>query len=78
MRDKEWTQLPMAMADSGDVMDHPYKDQFQAFFDALDKGEDMPLTSLNESIKSFEVIFAADKSAAEGRPVTLEEIRDNA
>jgi len=78
MRDKEWTQLPMAMADSGDVMDHPYKDQFQAFFDALDKGEDMPLTSLDESIKSFEVIFAADKSVAEGRPVTLGEIRDNA
>ena len=76
MRDKEWTQLPMAMADSGDVMDHPYKDQFQAFFDALDKGEDMPLTSLNESMKSFEVIFAADKSVEEGRPVNLEEIRN--
>jgi hypothetical protein len=26
----------------------------------------MPLTSLKESLKSFEVIFAADKSAAQG------------
>jgi predicted dehydrogenase len=76
-RDKAWVELPMALADSGDVADHPYQDQFQAFFDALDKGEDMPFTSLNESMKSFEVIFAADKSAAEGRPVTLEEIRGN-
>ena len=75
LRDKKWTELPMAMADSGDVADHPYQAQFQTFFDALDKGEDMPLTSLNESIKSFEVIFAADKSAAEGRSVTIEEIR---
>jgi len=74
-RDKEWAQLPMAMADSGDVTDHPYQAQFQAFFDALDKGEDMPLTSLNESIKTFEVIFAADKSVEEGRPITIEEIR---
>jgi UDP-N-acetyl-2-amino-2-deoxyglucuronate dehydrogenase len=77
LRDKKWAQLPMAMADSGDVADHPYQDQFQAFFDALDKGEDMPFTSLNESLKSFEVIFAADRSAAERRPVTLEEIRGN-
>ncbi|MGY8694850.1 MAG: Gfo/Idh/MocA family protein [Verrucomicrobiia bacterium] len=75
LRDKKWTELPMAMTDSGDVADHPYQEQFQTFFDALDKGEDMPLTSLNESIKSFEVIFAADKSAAEGRSVTIEEIR---
>ena len=71
LRDKKWSQLPMALADSGDVADHPYQAQFQAFFDALDKGEDMPLTSLDQSMKSFEVIFAADKSAAEGRPVTL-------
>ncbi|MDA0350137.1 MAG: Gfo/Idh/MocA family oxidoreductase [Verrucomicrobia bacterium] len=75
LRDKAWAELPMALADSGDVADHPYQDQFQAFFDAVDKGEDMPLTSLNESIKTFEVIFAADKSATEGRAVTLEEIR---
>ena len=26
----------MKMLDSGDVADHPYQTQFQAFFDALD------------------------------------------
>ena len=75
LRDKEWTKLPIAMADSGDVADHPYQDQFQAFFDALDEGKAMPLTSLDEAIKSFEVIFAADKSVEERRPVTIEEMR---
>ena len=35
----------MKMLDSGDVADHPYQTQFQAFFDALDRGEEMPLTS---------------------------------
>ena len=77
LRDKKWAQLPMALADSGDVADHPYQAQFQAFFDAVDKDKDMPLTSLGQAIKSFEVIFAADLSAEEGRPVTLEEIRGN-
>jgi UDP-N-acetyl-2-amino-2-deoxyglucuronate dehydrogenase len=77
MRDKKWAQLPMDMADSGDVADHPYQAQFQAFFDALDKGEDMPLTSLKDAMNTFEVIFAADLSAAEGRTVTLEEIRNH-
>ncbi|MCB1235795.1 MAG: Gfo/Idh/MocA family oxidoreductase [Verrucomicrobiae bacterium] len=74
LRDKKWTELPVALADSGDVADHPYQAQFQAFFDALDKGEDMPLTGYRESMESFRVLFACDKSAEEGRPVRIEEI----
>jgi len=63
------------MLDSGDVSDHPYQSQFQAFFDALDAGKPMPLTSFEESQKSFEVIFAADKSAEQGgRPVKISEL----
>ncbi len=70
-----WSKLNLKMLDSGDVDDHPYQTQFQAFFDALEKGEDMPLTSFRESLRSFEVIFAADKSAEEGgRPVKLSEL----
>lgn len=61
-----WSKLNMKMLDSGDVSDHPYQTQFQSFFDSLEKGKHMPLTSLKESLKSFEVIFAADKSAAQG------------
>ena len=71
-----WSKLSMKMADSGDVHDHPYQTQFQAFFDALDAGREMPLTSFREALRSFEVVFAADKSAAEGgRPVHLSELR---
>lgn len=73
LRDKKWAELPVALADSGDVADHPYKDQFQAFFDATDRGEDMPRTSLAESLESFRVLFACDRSAAEGRPVKVSE-----
>ena len=67
-----WSTLSMKMLDSGDVSDHPYQAQFQAFFDTLDRGEDMPLTSFPEAKKTFDVIFAADESAAlSGEPVRL-------
>ncbi len=75
LRDKKWAELPMAMADSGDVADHPYQDQFQAFFDATDKGEDSPLTGMKTAYETFRVLFACDKSAAEGRPVKLSEFQ---
>ena len=42
-----------------------------SYFDALDRGEAMPLTSFEEAFESFRVLFAADQSAAEGRPVKL-------
>lgn len=71
LRDKAWTELPVALVDSGDVADHPYQDQFQAFFDALDRQESMPLTSYEEAFQTFRVVFAADQSGAEGRPIKL-------
>lgn len=67
----QWSQLAMKMLDSGDVSDHPYTTQFQAFFDAVDAGKEMPLTSLNDAMKTHAVIFAADKSAATGKSVKL-------
>ncbi len=67
----KWSELSMKLLDSGDVSDHPYQTQFQTFFDSLDAGKEMPLTSFNDAMKSHEVIFAADKSAAEGKPAKL-------
>jgi UDP-N-acetyl-2-amino-2-deoxyglucuronate dehydrogenase len=66
-----WSTLSMKMLDSGDVSDHPYLDQFNTFFQSIAEGKEMPLTSLRLAMKTFEVIFAADKSAAEGKPVRL-------
>jgi predicted dehydrogenase len=70
-----WSTLSMKMADSGDVSDHPYQAQFEAFFTALERGEEMPLTSLRESMRSHRVVLAADRSAELGREVTLKEMR---
>jgi hypothetical protein len=51
------------------VHDHPYQTQFQLFFDSLDEGKDMPQTSFKEALRTFEVVFAADQSAAAGGAV---------
>ncbi|MEI6138335.1 MAG: Gfo/Idh/MocA family oxidoreductase [Mariniphaga sp.] len=59
----KWTELSMKLLDSGDVSDHPYQIQFEAFFKALDEDREMPLTNLAEALKTHQLIFAADKSA---------------
>ncbi len=59
----QWSWLSMKLLDSGDVSDHPYQTQFEAFFNALNLGQEMPLTSLAHALRTHEVIFAADNSA---------------
>ncbi len=59
----KWSELSMKMLDSGDVSDHPYQTQFDTFFSSLQRGEEMPLTSLAHALRTHEIIFAADKSA---------------
>lgn len=66
-----WSELAMKMLDSGDVTDHPYETQFVTFFESIENGEDMPLTGLTDAMKTHEIIFAADQSAATGKPVKL-------
>jgi UDP-N-acetyl-2-amino-2-deoxyglucuronate dehydrogenase len=66
-----WSTLAMTMLDSGDVSDHPYKTQFEKFFESITAGTPMPLTGLDEAMMSHRVMFAADKSAATGKPVKV-------
>ena len=69
-----WSQLSMKMLDSGDVADHPYQTQFQTFFDALERGENMPLTSFEDGFATHRVIEAADRSVRDGKPVKLADV----
>jgi len=69
-----WTSLETSLVDSGDVADHPYEQQFQAFADAIHAGRDMRLTNLDVALETHRVMFAADRSAAEGRPVRLADV----
>ena len=67
----EWSMLATQLVDSGDVSDHPYQTQFEAFFKSLNAGKEMPHTSLADAARTHDIIFAADKSAATGKPVQL-------
>lgn len=73
LRRHDWSELSFKPVDSGDVRDHPYQTQFEAFFAALDQGREMPLTGLAQAIRTHEVIFASMKSEEVGRPVRLNE-----
>lgn len=68
-----WSHMGVPVVDSGDVSDHPYQPQFQAFIDSLEQNQPMPYTDFETAYESHRVVFAADRSAAEGRPVKLSE-----
>lgn len=66
-----WSEFSCSPVDSGDVKDHPYQAQFDAFFTALAGGAAMPLTALEDALATHRLIFAADQSAATGATVAL-------
>ena len=75
MTKARWSTLETALIDSGDVSDHPYQPQFQAFVDSINDDTTMPQTDFDTAYESHRVAFAADISAAEGRPVKLSELK---
>ncbi len=71
---ERWGKLDVPLLDSGASGDHPYDAQFQVFIDSLEAGRPMPLTDLETAFETHRVMFAAELSAAEGRPVALGEM----
>ena len=69
-----WTTMQTSTLDSGEVLDHPYNPQMQAFVDAIHNNTPVPLTSFDDAFETHKVIFAADLSAKLGRPVKLSEL----
>ncbi|MBI4582568.1 MAG: Gfo/Idh/MocA family oxidoreductase [Planctomycetes bacterium] len=74
MTKQRWSTLETALIDSGDVSDHPYQPQFQAFADSVQKGQPMPLTDFDTAFETHRAVFAADLSAKLGRPVKPSEL----
>lgn len=67
-----WSTLDVQLVDSGDVAHHPYREQFAYFAKCLDSGIEGH-NNLRSAFETHRVIFAADKSAETGRPVSLSE-----
>ena len=67
-------ELATSLIDSGDVSDHPYQPQFQAFVDNINEAGPMPRTDFATAFESHRVAYAADLSWQEGRPIKLSEL----
>jgi predicted dehydrogenase len=65
-----WATIPTILPDSGDVAHHPFTGQMEDFAAAILDGAKI-LPDLDDALKTHELLFAADKSAATGEPVKL-------
>jgi predicted dehydrogenase len=66
----DWSDTPTIVPSSGDVTHHPFNGQMEAFVAGIIDGTPV-LPDINDAVKTHEVIFAADRSAQEGRPIRL-------
>ncbi len=71
----EWIEVPSTPAESGDVLDHPYPPQVDHFAQCLLEARDS-FINFEEAVNTHRVMFAIEKSLAEGRPVRIEEMLD--
>ena len=66
----DWSTIPTILPSSGDVTHHPFNGQIEAFAAGILDGASV-LPDLDDAVKTHELIFAAERSAATGRPVKL-------
>lgn len=69
----DWIEVPTIRPDNGDVAHHPFDGELTHFIDTIQYGVESPL-NLDDAAKTHAVCYALDRSAAEGRPVKMEEI----
>ena len=71
---ENWSTLDVMLVDSGDVAHHSYNEQFKHFAECLDARKETR-NNLKSAFETHRVIFAADKSARTGKPVSLDEFK---
>jgi len=72
-----WIVVPTIRPDSGDVTHHPFEGEINHFVECIRTGTESHV-NLADAAKTHRVCYALDQSAAEGRPVSLEEIAPGA
>jgi predicted dehydrogenase len=70
----DWSTMDVQLVDSGDVAHHPYKEHFSAFAECLDAGRESD-NNLKNAFETHRVIYAADRSAETGKPVSMSEFK---
>ncbi len=67
---RDYVVLPVETPDSGDVSHHPFPEEINHFMDCI-VNDTKCIVDLNDAMKTQEIVFAADRSAATGKPVAL-------
>ncbi|HNR29287.1 MAG TPA: Gfo/Idh/MocA family oxidoreductase [Candidatus Hydrogenedentes bacterium] len=62
--------IPCVLPDSGDVAHHPFQGEASHLLDCILEDR-RPFPDLDDAVKTMDICFAADASAAQGRPVAL-------
>ncbi len=65
-----FAEIPTILPDSGDVSHHPFQGEIDHLVDCIRNDEESHV-NLADAAKTHEIVFALDRSAAEGRPVQL-------
>jgi predicted dehydrogenase len=66
----DWVEIPTILPSSGDVTHHPFNAQIENFAAHILEGAPI-LPDLNDAMKTHRLMFAADESAATGKPIFL-------
>ncbi len=69
----DWIEVPTIRPDNGDVAHHPFDGELNHFIETIRSGAESPL-NLDDAAETHAVCYALDRSAAEARPVRLDEI----
>lgn len=69
----DWVSVPTIRPDSGDVSHHPFDGEIAHFVDCIEQGKES-FINLADAAKTHAVCYAMDRSAEQGRTVSLAEI----
>lgn len=65
-----WAQFPTILPDTPEVTHHPFPGEIDHLVDCIRTGQ-TPVADIADAVKTHEIMFAADQSAREGKPVRL-------
>jgi len=66
-------KIPCVLPDSGDVAHHPFQGEVAHLLDCI-AADERPFPDLDDAAETMAVCIAADRSAEEGRPVSIAEV----
>lgn len=65
-----WAEFPTILPDTPEVSHHPFQPEIDHLVDCIRENR-TPLVDIKDAVKTHEIMFAAELSAQDGRPVKL-------